>query len=67
MKTALSIGDTFKFKRGRKIYTISEIRHDCHYYYHDQSGIEYSVDLGLFPNYLDNTIIIKRLNPTPEQ
>jgi hypothetical protein len=54
----LKPGEAFKFKRGRKIFQLSHIE-DCMWYYHDQSGIEHSVDLSLFPTWGKKLVTIQ--------
>lgn len=54
----MKVGNTFRFKKGRKVYTLTEIRHETLYVYHDITGVEYSADVALFPTYFKNVIIL---------
>jgi hypothetical protein len=55
----LSPGEAFKFKRGRKTFQLSHVEFGCIYYYHDQSGIEHSVDISLFPTWGKKLVTIQ--------
>lgn len=57
----IKIGERFRFYRGRKHYTFSEIRRGFLLVFHDDAGIELSVDIELFPSYLRKSVHVAPL------